>query len=521
LIVGLIALHENPVKSRFEESFGMTATLTKFPIKIGKQPSGFAARRVIAIAGVASIILVGAGMISNAGITSAAYAETVQSRYGFADVVDKIKPAVISVRAKLDTGARTMGKDTSPPPGGSTLDQFFRGFGLPNDGSTPAIPHSPLARQGSGFFISADGYAVTNNHVIEGVKSVEVTTDSGKVYPAKVVGTDGRTDIALIKIDGDSDFPTAEFAERIPRVGDWVLAVGNPFGLGGTVTGGIVSARGRDIGSGPYDDFIQIDAPVNTGNSGGPTFDVDGNVIGVNTAIVSPTGGSVGIAFAIPVDTIKLVITQLKAKGKVTRGWIGVQIQGVTPDIAENLGLKEARGALVAEPRANGPAIKAGIEAGDVITAINGKEISDSREFARTIGSMAPGTSVKFNVISKGEEKTFTITLGELPNQREAAATPGTREPKGTNIPQLGLAVAPRAGTDGVIVTDLDPDGPAADYGFETGDVILEVAGKKVASVGDIRNAIQAAEKSGRRTMLMRVKSGDATRYVTCPVARG
>ena len=314
------------------------------------------------------------------------------------------------------------------------MERFFRRFGLPDDNSAPTIPRNPLVKQGSGFFISADGFAVTNNHVVEGVSSVDVTTDNGKVYTAKVVGADERTDVALIKVDGRSDFPTVKFAERIPRVGDWVLAVGNPFGLGGTVTAGIVSARGRDIGSGPYDDFIQIDAAVNVGNSGGPSFDIEGNVIGMNTAIVSPSGGSVGIGFAIPAETVKSVIAQLKDKGKVTRGWIGVQIQGITPDIAENLGLKEARGALVAEPQANGPAIRAGIEAGDVIIAINGKEVSDSREVARTISGMAPGMTVKLTVVRKGQEKIVNVTLGELPLQREAAVMPGTPEPRGGNI---------------------------------------------------------------------------------------
>jgi len=501
----------------------MTATVTKLPIKIGRKPSGFVPRRIVVLAGAAAVgagvMLVGAGMMTNAGITSAAHAQTVQPWYGFADVVDKIKPAVISVRANLDTGTRTSRKGTSPSPEESPLERFFRRFGLPDDDSSPTIRRNPIAKQGSGFFISADGYAVTNNHVVDGVNTVEVTADNGTVYPAKVVGADERTDLALIKVDGHSDFPTVKFAERIPRVGDWVLAVGNPFGLGGTVTAGIVSARGRDIGSGPYDDFIQIDAPVNVGNSGGPTFDVEGNVIGVNTAIVSPSGGSVGIAFAIPAETVKSVITQLKDKGKVTRGWIGVQIQGITPDIAENLGLKEARGALVAEPQATGPAFKAGIEAGDVITAINGREVVDSRDLARTISGMAPGSSVKLTVVRKGQEKTVNITLGELPNQREAAVTPNTREPRGTNIPQLGLAVAPKAG--GVVVTDLNPDGLAAEYGFKTGDVILEMAGKKVGSAGDVRNAIEAAQKSGKRTVLLRVKSGDATSYVTLPVGRG
>ncbi len=239
---------------------------------------------------------------------------------------------------------------------------------MPNNGEGG---HQVITGQGSGFFISADGYAVTNNHVVQNAENVQVTTDDGKTYTAKVIGTDPRTDLALIKVDG-KDFPYVKFAEHTPRVGDWVLAVGNPFGLGGTVTAGIVSARGRDIGAGPYDDFIQIDAPVNKGNSGGPTFDVDGNVIGVNTAIFSPSGGSVGIAFAIPADTVKSVVAQLRDKGSVTRGWIGVQIQPVTPEIADSMGLKKASGALVAEPQADSPAAKAGIESGDVITSVDG-----------------------------------------------------------------------------------------------------------------------------------------------------
>ena len=279
-----------------------------------------------------------------------------------------------------------------------------------------------MTGQGSGFFISADGFAVTNNHVVDGADKVEVTTDDGKVYKAKVIGTDARTDLALIKVEGGSNFPFAKLSDGKPRIGDWVLAVGNPFGLGGTVTAGIVSASGRDIGNGPYDDFIQIDAPVNKGNSGGPAFDTDGEVMGVNTAIYSPSGGSVGIAFSIPASTVKSVIAQLKDKGSVSRGWIGVQIQPVTPDIADSLGLKKAEGALVAEPQANGPAAKAGIESGDVITKVNGETVKDARELARTIGGFAPGAAVKLDVLHKGQDKVINLTLGQLPNTVEAKA---------------------------------------------------------------------------------------------------
>jgi serine protease Do len=355
---------------------------------------------------------------------------------------------------------------------------------------------------------------------------VEVTTDDGKTYTAKVIGTDPRTDLALIKIDGRSDFPYIKFADHTPRIGDWVLAVGNPFGLGGSVTAGIVSARGRDIGAGPYDDFIQIDAPVNKGNSGGPTFDVDGDVIGVNTAIFSPSGGSVGIAFAIPADTVKSVIAQLKDKGIVTRGWIGVQIQPVTQDIADSLGIKNAEGALVAEPQTGSPAAKAGIKSGDVILSVNGEKVKDARSLARTISAMAPGTSVRLGLLHEGKENTVNVTLGELPKDRQARADTNSEE-RGTpssDEPKLGLSLAPAnkvAGSDsseGVVVTGVDPSGPAADHGVKTGDVILEVGGKTVSTPADVRKAVGDAHTSGKRTVLMRVKSGDAMRFVAIPI---
>src|SRR5205085_6556499 len=276
---------------------------------------------------------------------------------------------VISVRVKMASGPKMMGfqGDTPIPP---NVERFFRRFGLP-EGATPEQRRAPrehlVTGQGSGFFISGDGYAVTNNHVVDKAETVQVTADDGKTYTAKVIGTDPRTDIALIKVDGRSDFPFVKLAEQSPRIGDWVVAVGNPFGLGGTVTAGIVSARGRDIGAGPYDDFIQIDASVNRGNSGGPTFNLNGQVVGINTAIFSPSGGSVGIAFDIPASTAKQVVQDLMKSGSVQRGWLGVEIQPVTSDIAESLGLKSQNGALVSSAQDGGPGKKAGITAGDVI----------------------------------------------------------------------------------------------------------------------------------------------------------
>src|SRR5205823_137799 len=402
------------------------------------------AHRLVLLAGIAglgtTLLIGGAGFLpqpTNSDLSAVAYAQGVERPVGFANIVEKVKPAVISVRVKVSGGATMMGfeGDSPLPP---NVERFFSRFGLP-EGLSPEQPRtSPRERlvtgQGSGFFISADGYAVTNNHVVDKASTVEVIADDGKTYTAKVIGTDPRTDIALIKVEGRGDFPYVQLAEKSPRIGDWVLAVGNPFGLGGTVTAGIVSARGRDIGAGPYDDFIQIDAHVNKGNSGGPTFDVDGNVIGVNTAIFSPSGGSVGIGFAIPSDTVKTVIAQLEKSGKVTRGWIGVQIQQVTPDIADSLGLKNAEGALVAEPQANSPAAKAGIQSGDVITAVDGQPVKNARELAKKISSMPPGTSVKLGVWRKGEEKQLSLTLGELPNTRQARASAEPQESSPGNL---------------------------------------------------------------------------------------
>jgi len=443
-----------------------------------------------------------------------------QRPVGFADIVEKVKPSVISVRVKLERPANSaLTEDDLPFPPGSPFERFFRKFGAPNAPGGKEV----VTGQGSGFFISADGYAVTNNHVVQNAETVTVTADDGKTYTAKVIGTDPRSDLALIKVDG-ANFPFVKLADASPRIGDWVLAVGNPFGLGGTVTAGIVSARGRDIGAGPYDDFIQIDAPVNKGNSGGPTFDVDGNVIGVNTAIFSPSGGSVGIAFAIPADTVKSVVAQLRDKGSVTRGWIGVQIQPLTADLADSMGLKQTTGALVSEPQPDSPAVKAGIQSGDVITSVDGADIHDARELARRIGTMAPGTSVKLGLIHQGQEKTVTLTLGTLPNEKQAENTPqNQREVPDSDVPKLGLTLAPASkvsGSDGngVVVTAVADGGIAADHGFQVVDIILDVGGKTVSTPADVRKSLADARKEGKRAVLFRVKSSQGTKFVALPL---
>src|SRR5438105_12446837 len=412
----------------------MTDHISQIRPSQSHQPSLLSVRKIALMASVVTGLAVyGFSPLSGSVgiIGSAAHAQVnravsaVGQPYGFADMVEHVKPSVISVKVTMKEKASGASNKSDEDGSGSPMERFFRQFGGPD--GTPRNPgrgerHGEMMGQGSGFFISSDGYAVTNNHVVEGAEKVEITTDAGKTYTAKVIGADPRTDVALVKVEGGSDFPFAKLSEGKARIGDWVLAVGNPFGLGGTVTAGIVSASGRDIGSGPYDDFIQIDAPVNKGNSGGPAFNMQGEVVGVNTAIYSPSGGSVGIAFSIPASTVRNVIAQLKDKGSVSRGWIGVQIQPVTQDIAESMGLKRADGALVADPQKEGPAAKAGVEAGDVITAVNGQQVKDARELARIIGGLVPGSAAKLDLVHKGQDNVLRWTLAQLPNTQEAKA---------------------------------------------------------------------------------------------------
>ncbi|HSI42284.1 MAG TPA: Do family serine endopeptidase [Xanthobacteraceae bacterium] len=449
--------------------------------------------------------------------------------FSFADIVEKVSPAVVSVKVKKDVAENDdedgPGMGNVPP----QIERFLRRFGQGEPGAGPQGPqrgprggeHGRVSGQGSGFFISADGYVVTNNHVVDNASEVDITTTDGKSYTAKVVGTDPRTDVALLKVEGTGNFPWVKLASAAPRVGDWVVAVGNPFGLGGTVTAGIVSARGRDIGSGPYDDFLQIDAPINRGNSGGPTFGLNGEVIGVNTAIVSPSGGNVGIAFAIPSETVSQVVEALKSGGSVSRGYIGVQIQPVSDDVAEAMGLKDVQGALVAQVQAGTPGEKAGLKSGDIVTSVDGAAIKDARELSRRIAQFKPGTTVKLDVLRDGKKQVVNVTLEQLPT--DVASADQGRDGKDTDgargMPRLGLSLAPAkgvagAGSDGVVVTEVDPNGPAADRGIRAGDVILDVGGKPVATPADVRAGLADARKDNRKAVLMRIKSEQGTRFV-------
>jgi serine protease Do len=448
--------------------------------------------------------------------TTTAYAAADQGPPGFADLVNRVKGAVVSVRVKInETGKVSEG----PIPRDSPLYKFFFPGGK---------PEHVVIGEGSGFFISADGYIVTNHHVADHAQSVQITTDDGSIYTAKVVGTDERSDLALLKVDADKQFPFVKFADQRPKVGDWVVAVGNPFGLGGTVTAGIISAEARDIGLNPDADYLQIDAPINRGNSGGPAFNENGDVVGVNTAIFSPSGGSVGIGFDIPAAVAKRVIDQLKEKGHVTRAWIGVEIQPVTPAIAESLGMKRAEGALVDQPSPHSPAAEAGIKAGDVITEVDGQPIKDPRTLVQKITNDAPGTRIKLTVLRDNESKTVDLTLAEMPRQEQASAAPQQteKEPHQKRESALGLSLAPAqdisgAGDKGVVVLGVDPDSPAASNGMQTGDVILTVSGKPVNQPADVRQAIDQSRATGKQAVLMRVQSQKGTRFVAVPVGSG
>jgi serine protease Do len=496
---------------------------------IRPSPLPRARTRRAALLGAVAVIALG-GAIGNSVLPHGALAEapalTVPGQASgpasFADIVDRVKSSVVAVKVKMVETADVSEESSTVPQlkPGDPLEKFFKRFGgegLPFRGPQQQQRHSGQAL-GSGFIISSDGYVVTNNHVVEHATDVTVTLDDGRTVPAKVVGTDKKTDLALLKITEAGNFPHVDFAAKEPRVGDWVLAVGNPFGLGGTVTAGIVSARGRDIGAGPYDDFLQIDAPVNRGNSGGPTFDTQGNVVGVNTAIYSPSGGSVGIGFAIPAEVAKDVVASLKDKGTVSRGWIGVQIQPVSPEIADSLNLKGTKGALVAETQSGSPAASAGIKSGDVIVGVNGDRIDGPRELARRIAALGPEKKVDLTYVRDGAEKTANVRLGTLPAEKEAALSTPENTGGRASLANLGLSLAPASSVsgakEGVVITDVDPDGVAAQKGLRSGDVILEAAGRPVSRPAEISSALDAAKKDGRKAVLLRVRSGDQTRFV-------
>ncbi len=460
----------------------------------------------------------------------------------FSALVDRVAPAVVSIRVKANPTAIAAhgedGDDQQPekesPFGASPPQRYFgpRGFPPnapfgpqapgpkgPRDNDKSAGPVEPVQGQGSGFFVTSDGFIVTNNHVVEGAIKVQVVRDNGDILEAKVIGTDPGTDLALLKVDGEDLFPAVSLGRAEAKVGDWVIALGNPFGLEGTVTAGIVSARGRDIGMGAYDNFIQIDASVNRGNSGGPTFNLAGEVIGVNTAIFSPSGGSVGIAFAIPASMVENVVAQLKEKGHVTRGWLGVQVQPVTPEIADGLGLKKARGALVSAPTPGGPADKAGIRRGDVILKINDGDVKDSHDLARRIAAIAPATKVKLAVFRDDKLKLLEAKLTELQGGEDGAASGGGLPQ--ADIGALGVSVAPAMegpdGAGGLAIISVRPNGVAADAGLVKGDILLAANGANVLNPDALEKALRSAKTAGKKHALALIQRSGTQVYVALP----
>lgn len=492
-------------------------------------------RLLAAVASLAMAGAIGAGAVASGTVPVFAEAVRVEAPQipSFADVVQNVTPAVVSVRVKAKV--QPAGDDSmfgprafEDLPDDHPLKRFFREFRGDNDSGRKfghrerrnATPR-PIG-QGSGFFITEDGYLVTNNHVVEGGSEFTVVTDSGTEMDAKLIGTDPRTDLAVLKVDSSEKFAYVAFADDGKvRVGDWVVAVGNPFGLGGTVTAGIVSARGRDIGAGPYDDFLQIDAAVNRGNSGGPTFNLNGEVVGVNTAIFSPSGGNVGIAFAIPASTAKEVVQDLMKNGSVSRGWLGVQIQPVNKDIAESLGLSAEKGALVSDVPGDGPAKKAGITAGDVITAVDGKEVASPKELARVIGAVQPGKTVEVTLWRNGKSETVKVDLAKMPGSDKQAKAEQETPDQANLLEDLGLTVTRAEDGKGVVVTDVEPGSDAADRGIQAGDVIVSVNSKDVSSGDDVTSAVAEAAKAGRKAVLMQVMRDDTSRFVALPVQQG
>jgi serine protease Do len=504
--------------------------------------------RIIALGGAAAVVLVGMSAFAlMPGVRPAADVQAPRqiaavdparstpprmlesgAPFSFADLVERVSPAVVTITAETVETA-PVAADNLPAP----FRDFFNQYGR---GRAPA-PRKAISA-GSGFIIDKGGFVVTNNHVIDKARKITVKLPDGRSFDAKLIGTDPLTDIALLKIKSDKPLPSVEFGDdRQVRVGDWVVAVGNPFGLSNSVTAGIVSSLGRDIGSSNYNDFIQIDAPINRGNSGGPTFDLRGQVIGMNSMIFSPTGGSVGIGFAIPASTIHDVVAQLKAHGRVDRGYLGVNIQSITPEIAAALNMANPKGAIVAEVVPGGPAATAGFQRGDVVIALNGRNVEDSRDLTRHIALIPAGANASFTVLRGGKQSTLTAKIGNRPDDRVASAGGdndnhdaaqsmggGTMEAMGLGLaavtPDVRRSYNIDAGIDGVLVTRVDPNSDAGDKGIQPGDVVLSVANKPVHSPHDVVAEVQAARSAGHHSVLLLVATQGGTRFVAVDIGQ-
>jgi len=450
----------------------------------------------------------------------------------YASIVAADKPAVVTITTTMKADPNA--DDGTVSPFDEQFRQFFgqQGIPLPPQAQRPQNGGEQMAL-GSGFVISSDGYIVTNNHVIDNAKTIKVTLDDGTELSAKLIGADAKSDLAVVKVTAPKPLTTVTWgdSDRL-RAGDQILAIGNPFGIGTTVTAGIVSARGRDLHSGPYDDFIQIDAPINHGNSGGPLVDIDGKVVGINTAIYSPNGGSVGVGFAIPSDQAQKIVAKLMKDGSIKHGFIGVQIQPVTGDVANAVGLAKAEGALVAKVEPDTPAAKAGVRAGDVITALGGAPVTAPRDLSRKVADLSQGEKTKLTVWREGESRELAMTIGGNDTGTEQAAAEPGKGAKEAQVATIGVGLAditpdvrealnlPR-GETGAVIESVSPSKPAADAGLQTGDVIVSVNQAPVKSAKEARTAIAEAGKSGRKSVLLLVQRGDEQTFVAVPFSVG
>ncbi|HEY5047012.1 MAG TPA: DegQ family serine endoprotease [Rhizomicrobium sp.] len=445
--------------------------------------------------------------------------------FSFADLVERVSPAVVTVTVEERAEpARQINPEDIPEP----FRDFFNQFGQGHQFQTP---HRAIA-MGSGFIIDKQGFIVTNHHVVDGARKITVKLPDGREFDAKLVGADQPTDIAVLKIKADKPLPSVDFGDdHQVRVGDWVIAVGNPFGLSNTVTAGIISSIGRDVGNGPYTDYLQIDAPINRGNSGGPTFDLQGKVIGMNSMIYSPSGGSVGIGFAIPSSTIHEVVSQLETKGKVARGYLGVQIQSLTPEIAASVGARESKGAIVASVVPGGPAAKAGFKPGDLVLAVDGKAVEDSRELTRRVATLLAGSKATFTLVRDGKNQTVTAMIGNRKEDQVASnEAPAMNSSVGATGEAMGLglaAVTPEVRraynlddhVNGVLVTRVDPESDAADKGIEPGDVLVSVANRPVHTPQEIKASVAGAHSQGHKSVLVLVEgSNSGQRFVALKI---
>jgi serine protease Do len=485
------------------------------------------ARRVFLSAGCLALLLLGAAPL----LSDLALAHGPAS---VADIAEGLQDSVVNISTTQTLKGSKDESSVGPGPKGSPFEEFFDDF---FDDEEKAGPPRKVSSLGSGFVIDPSGLIVTNNHVIEGADEIIASfTDGTKLKVTKILGHDPKTDLALLKVEPKKPLHAVTFGDSAKmRVGDWVMAIGNPFGLGGSVTVGVISATKRDINAGPYDDFLQTDAAINRGNSGGPLFNMDGQVIGVNTAIISPTGGSIGIGFAVPSNSAVQVINQLKQYGETRRGWLGVHVQNVTVEIAGSLGLDEPKGALVATVTPDSPAATAGVEAGDVIVSFDGQAIDNVRNLPRAVASTPIGKSVAVELLRKGENKTLNVTIGQLPASDEAADDTSQDDDNGDqgDAPDkeelLGLSIAPLTDelrnqfgigrtVEGVIITDVEPNSPAAQKNVKPGDVIVEVTQEKVKQPNDVLARLEAVKKSGRRTVLLLLSdSKGELRFVAVP----